>query len=108
MKQTAKIMEQTAVEWYEIEINLLIEKLEAKEISKRDFRVMKHNLFYPAKEIEKQQIIEAHFQGVKETVLNVSEHINIPKTLNTIQEIENGIGKHEEGEDYYNKTFKNK
>jgi hypothetical protein len=101
-------MEQTAVEWYEIEINLLIEKLEAKEISKRDFRVMKHNLFYPAKEIEKQQIIEAHFQGVKETVLNVSKYIDITKTLNTIQEIENGIGKHEEGEDYYNKTFKNK
>ena len=33
---------------------------------------------------------------------------SIAYTLNNIQEIENGIGKHEEGEDYYNKIFKNK
>jgi len=65
-------------------------------------------LFEYAKEMEKQQIINAHFEGVKETVLNLSEHIDIPKTLNTIQEIENGIGKHEEGEQYYNEQFKNK
>jgi hypothetical protein len=50
---------QTAVEWYEIEINLLIEKYEAKEISQRDFITMKHNLFYKAKEIEKKNIIDA-------------------------------------------------
>jgi CHASE3 domain sensor protein len=48
-------MKQSAVEWYEIEINSLIEKYEAKEISKRDFITMKHNLFYDAKEMEKQQ-----------------------------------------------------
>ena len=48
-------MKQTAVEWYEKEVNSLIEKYEAKEISKRDFITMKHNLFYPAKEMEKQQ-----------------------------------------------------
>jgi hypothetical protein len=64
--------------------------------------------FEQAKEIEKQQIIDAHFEGVKETVLNLSEHINIPITLKNIQEIENGIGKHEEAEQYYNETFKNK
>jgi len=48
-------MKQTAVEWYEKEINYLLEKYETKEISKRDFITMKHNLFYPAKEMEKQQ-----------------------------------------------------
>jgi len=48
----------TAVEWYEIEINSLIEKYESKEISKREFITMKHNLFYQAKEVEKQQIID--------------------------------------------------
>lgn len=53
-------MKQTAVEWYEIEINSLIEKYEAKEISEREFIVMKHNLFYPAKKKEKQQIIDAY------------------------------------------------
>jgi hypothetical protein len=101
-------MKQSAIQWYEIEINSLIEKYEAKEISERDFRIMKHNLFYPAKKIEKQQIIDAHFEGVKETVLNLSEHIDIPKTLKNIKEIENGIRKHEEGEQYYNEQFKNK
>jgi hypothetical protein len=45
-------VEITAVEWYEKEINFLIEKYEAKEISKREFITMKHNLFYNAKEME--------------------------------------------------------
>ena len=49
---------QTAVEWYENEINALIEKYESKEISKSDFIVMKHNLFYPAKAMEKKQTEE--------------------------------------------------
>ena len=48
-------MKQTAVEWYEKEINSLFEKYQAKEISERDFITMKHNLFYPAKEMEKEQ-----------------------------------------------------
>lgn len=48
-------MEQTAVEWYEKEVNSLIEKYEATEISKRDFIIMKHNLFYQAKEMEKDR-----------------------------------------------------
>lgn len=50
-------MKQSAVEWYEIEINSLIEKYESKEISKRDFITMKHNLFYDAKEMEKNLYI---------------------------------------------------
>lgn len=49
-------MKQTAVEWYEKEINSLFEKYQAKEISERDFITMKHNLFYPAKEMEKEQM----------------------------------------------------
>jgi hypothetical protein len=48
-------MKQTAVELYEIEIDLLIEKYESKEISKREFITMKHNIFYQAKEMEKDQ-----------------------------------------------------
>jgi hypothetical protein len=56
---------QTAVELYEIEIDLLIEKYESKEISKREFITMKHNIFYQAKEMEKQQIINAWYIGVE-------------------------------------------
>jgi hypothetical protein len=76
-------MKQTAVEWYEIEINSLIEKYEAKEISEIEFITMKHNLFYKAEEMEKQQIIRAY------TYAEYSIYIN-------------------SGEDYYNETFKNK
>jgi hypothetical protein len=49
------MIKQTAVEWYEKEINSLIERYESKEISKREFITMKHNLFYDAKEMEKEQ-----------------------------------------------------
>jgi hypothetical protein len=58
-------MNQTAVEWYEKEINSLFEKYEAKQISPTDFLIMKHNLFYPAKEMEKEQIKEAFLDGYK-------------------------------------------
>jgi hypothetical protein len=76
-------MKKTAVEWYEIEINSLIEKYEAKEISERDFITMKHNLFYPAKQMEKQQIVEAR----------------VKKPLQS---------EWDEAEQYYNEQFKNK
>ena len=47
---------QTAVEWYEQEINLLIEKYQSNEISERELITMKHNLFYQAQQIEKEQM----------------------------------------------------
>jgi hypothetical protein len=96
-KEEAK---QSAVEW------LFDELAKYKFIAKKG--EFTQPLLEQANKMFEQQIIDAHFQGVKETVLNLSEHINIPKTLNTIQEIENGTGKHEEGEDYYNETFKTK
>ena len=58
-------MKQTAVDWYEKEINSLFEKYEAKEISRSDFITMKHNIFYPAKQMEKEQIEEAFLDGYK-------------------------------------------
>lgn len=57
-------MKQTAVEWYEKEINSLFEKYEAKQISPTDFLIMKHNIFYPAKQMEKDQIERAYHQGI--------------------------------------------
>jgi hypothetical protein len=56
-------MKQTAVEWYEKEINSLFEKYEAKQISQVVFLIMKHNIFYQAKEMEKEQIINARIDG---------------------------------------------
>jgi hypothetical protein len=56
-------MKQTAVEWYEKEINSLIEKYLSKEISERDFITMKHNAFYPAKKMEKEQKHSEYMRG---------------------------------------------
>ena len=56
-------MKQTAVEWYEKEINSLFEKYEAKQISQVVFLIMKHNIFYQAKEMEREQIINSWWDG---------------------------------------------
>ena len=56
-------MKHTAVEWYENEINALFDKYENKEISKIEFLIMKHNLFYPAKEMEKHQILNTYIEA---------------------------------------------
>jgi hypothetical protein len=67
---------QTAVEWYEKEVNSLFEKYEAKEISYRDFLVMKHNLFYQAKEMEKQQIIDPYYEKEYHKTWSVEKYYN--------------------------------
>jgi hypothetical protein len=77
-------MKQTAVEWYEKEINSLLEKYESKEISTLDFIIIKHNLFDTAKEMEKQQIFDAYEKGF----------------------FDERNGKSPDEEKYYNQTFK--
>jgi hypothetical protein len=67
-------MKQTAVDWYEKEINSLFEKYAAKQISLADFLIMKHNLFYPAKEIEKEQIKQAYLDSSRETCLTYGDN----------------------------------
>jgi hypothetical protein len=79
---------QTAVEWYEKEINSLIEKYEAKEILKREFIYMKHNLFYNAKEMEKEQIENTWIDA---TPRNIPKYEEITK---------------EYAKQYYNETYK--
>jgi hypothetical protein len=69
---------------YEKEINSLIERYEAKEISKREFITIKHNLFYNAKEMEKEQITEAFKEG----------------------NLYHGWALKHEPEQYYNETYK--
>ena len=80
-------MKQTAVEWYEKEINSLFEKYQAKEISERDFITMKHNLFYPAKEMEKEQIIKARATARRLGALGGAHYLS-------------------EADEYYNETYK--
>lgn len=57
-------MKQTAVDWYEKEINSLFEKYESNQISRSDFLIMKHNIFYSAKQMEKEQIQHAFRTGI--------------------------------------------
>jgi len=83
---------QTAVEWYEKEIMSLIRKYENKEISKWEYIIMRHNLFYPAKTMEKEQIIEAYMKAKL-------EHID---TLG-LNAMKNKIIK--ASEEYYNETY---
>jgi hypothetical protein len=83
-------MKQTAVEWYEKEINSLFEKYEAKQISQVDFLIMKHNIFYPAKEMEKEQIKESYKFGAGDLEIQYSD----------VGEINS--------EQYYNETYENK
>jgi hypothetical protein len=75
-------MKQTAVEWYEKEINSLFEKYEAKQISQVVFLIMKHNIFYQAKEMEREQIINSWWDGCQ------------------------NWDSEKEAEQYYNKTYK--
>ena len=85
---------QSAVEW-------LVDEL-------LDGKILMPTLINQANEMFKHQIMESHFQGIKKTVIEVSNHITIPKTLKNVEDIENGIQKNEDGEDYYNETFKTK
>ena len=71
-----KEKQQSAVEWYEKEVNALIDKYEAKEISKSDFIVMKHNLFYPAKRMETEQIKDAWDNGCTYVQENSEQYYN--------------------------------
>ena len=60
-------MKNSAIRWYEKEINSLFEKYEKKEISKREFITMKHNIFYKAEKMEESQIILAWMDGKENT-----------------------------------------
>lgn len=85
---------QTAVDWlvkkYFDEYNVLLPELE----------------FEQAKQIEKQQIIDADLAGVKRTMLNVHNNlIKIQHVLDKLNDMEAGKLNHENGEQYYNETY---
>ena len=73
----------TAVEWLADEIIMLEEKLRLEEININDFMDAKDELVSKALEMEKEQIVTAHYQGYR-----------------------NNIGATEVSEQYYKQTFK--
>jgi len=62
----AEIIKQTAVEWFANESWQLKVQLENEEISVDEYAVSYVRLLYKAKEMEKQQIINAYTEGVEE------------------------------------------
>jgi hypothetical protein len=56
-------------------------------------------------EKEKEQIIDAHFNGMDKLATSLSEFLPIKHTMSVIQEIKNGGDIHEDGEQYYNQTY---
>ncbi len=76
-------MEQTAVEYYNSKIKLFESWVETKQISWKEYHKEKDNLIEQAKEMERKQIERAFMFG--------QYTVNI-----------------ENGEQYYNETFKNK
>jgi hypothetical protein len=88
----------TAVEWY-------FKQMQSKEhFTQEEF----DGIYEQAKEMEKQQIIQSHLQGSKNSIIEVSKYIKVNNTLDTIKNIEKGIDEHCDGIKYYNETFKNK
>jgi hypothetical protein len=75
----------TAVEWYSKEHLILLVKLENKEISIGEYVVKHSELLEQAKQMEKEQIIEAHLDG--QSLVSCKD---------------------EYAEQYYNQTYKNK
>jgi len=76
-------MNQTAVEWYNEQLNLYGDMAFNKEISLGQYHIKKQELLEQAKEMEKEQIIDAYDDGYSD-----SDNGNI-------------INKN-----YYNETFK--
>jgi hypothetical protein len=81
-------MKQTAVEWYNEQLNLYGDMAFDKEISLGQYHIKKQELFEQAKEMEKQNIIESYCQGCFDMWKD------------------NGIVPRETAEQYYNETFK--
>jgi hypothetical protein len=56
-------MKQTAVEWYGFQIGILISKFFNNEISKSEVHFKRIEIEEQAKEMEREQIIDAHLDG---------------------------------------------
>lgn len=86
---------QTAVDW-------LVEELTKQNM----FMHLFTKEIQQAKQMEKQQIIDADLAGVKRTMLNVHNNlVKIQHVLDKLNDMEAGKLNHENGEQYYNETY---
>ena len=56
---------------------------------------------------EKEQIIDAHLDGMDKLATALNEFVAIKNTMLQIERIKNGIEKHDNGEEYYNQKYNN-
>jgi hypothetical protein len=84
-------MKQTAVEWYNEQLNLYGDMAFNKEISLGQYHIKKQELLEQAKEMEKEQIIYSNYNG--QSVGKKLKDINIHQMKT-------------KAEQYYNETFK--
>lgn len=88
---------QTAVEW-------LVEKIHKDLIHKSMGQI-----YGQAKQMEKEQIIEADLAGVERTLLDFSKFPNLvgylKKTLSLVNDMKEGRDTHDNGIEYYNETY---
>jgi hypothetical protein len=99
-------MKQTAVQWCVDKIDLLTHSYFLGAVKGTEYYEKLTDIVKEAMELEKKQIINADLAGVKRTVTNVhTNFVKIPEVLKNIEKIEAGILNHENGQQYYNKTY---
>jgi hypothetical protein len=86
-------MAQTSVEWLKLKIKQIDFFVETKQITWKEYYKTKDNLYEQAKEMHKEQMIDA-------TVQYLIKHCGIYSEQSILQAVKFS-------EEYYNKTFKN-
>jgi|LakMenEpi03Aug12_release.lakeMendotaPanAssembly.Ray.scaffolds.fasta_scaffold718597_1 hypothetical protein len=85
-----------------------VELLE-QQLKKRYSLMNSEPLFEQAKQMEKEQIIEADLAGVERTLLDFSKFPNLvgylKKTLSLVNDMKEGRDTHDNGIEYYNETY---
>jgi hypothetical protein len=100
---------QTAVEWYIEQEQILGDKLSEGIIGLSLFNDEVAKLKIQAKQMEKEQIIEADLAGVERTLLDFSKFPNLvgdlKETLSLVNDMKEGRDSHDNGIEYYNETY---
>ena len=94
-------MKQTAVEWYHSKVIELMTQREQGNIDVLEFRNQLDLSFKQAKEMEKEQIIEAYHEG-QLCILDIVEKSLVPMGFESTSDKEDK----EDANEYYKQTFK--
>jgi hypothetical protein len=100
---------QTALDWYIEQEQILGNKLVDDTLDLDQFNNEVVKLKTQAKQMEKEQIIEADLAGVERTLLDFSKFPNLvgdlKKTLSLVNDMKEGRDTHDNGIEYYNETY---